>query len=53
MYFSPLVPVVLDVLGKQDLHEEVYAYLKCDIVPYVRPENMQRVLIPYLIDRIR
>ena len=48
-----IVPVVLDVLNKEDLHEDVYTFLKDYTVAYVRPENLRTVLIPYLIDRIK
>ena len=49
-----IVPVLLDIiLNKEDLHEDVYTYLKNYSVPYVRPENLKTDLTPYLIDRLR
>ena len=48
-----IVPVVLDVLNKEDLNEDVYTFLKDYTVAYVRPENLRTVLIPYLIDRLK
>ena len=48
-----IVPVVLDILNKEDLHEDVYTFLKDYTVAYVRPENLSTVLTPYLIDRLK
>ena len=48
-----IVPVVLEILNKEDLHEDVYTFLKDYTVAYVRPENLSTVLTPYLIDRLK
>ena len=48
-----IIPVVLDVLNKEDLHEDVYTFLKDYTVAYVRPDNLRTVLTPYLIDRLK
>ena len=48
-----IVPVVLDILNKEDLHEDLYTFLKDYTVAYVRPENLSTVLTPYLIDRLK
>lgn len=48
-----VIPVVLEPLNPQDLHEELYSFLTSELVPRYTSDMGERLLIEYLCERIR